>query len=360
MDPTDRDGISIYLDLKNFKKGRKEMNLAGIKAFARVAKQTIVKHSPEILMAVGGVTFVATVVVACKETVKETDILEEHDFVMADLESDHEDNQLLDDKAYKKSKINAYKHITIQTVKNYTPAVILGGTSLACFFGAFGIMRKRYATLVMAYTALEESFRKYRERVIADKGIDADIYYLTGSKPKEITVKDKNGEKKKVKSLLLPDGTVASPYAFKFGKYNEDGSRNNQWSSEQQTNLSYILGQQDWLNNQLYMRNVFDSNHRVKIRGSVMLNEVRDLLGEVSTPTGSVVGWRYSNGEPGCNGFIDFQLVEAMEPDPETGEDIPCVFINPNVDGMIYDLLGKEEKKPFEPNFSVWGEDTRI
>ena len=335
------------------------MNLANVKAFARVAKQTIVKHSPEILMAVGGVTFIATVVVAAKETIDEQDILIDHDVELTDIELAHEVGEL-DKKAYKKSRINVYKNTTLVTVKNYAPAVILGGTSLACFFGAFGIMRKRYATLVMAYTALEESFRKYRERVITARGVDEDIYYLTGSKPKEITVKDENGEKKKVKSLLLPDGMVASPYAFKFGKYNEDGSRNNQWSSEQQTNLSYILGQQDWLNNQLYIRNVFDSKHRVKIRGSVMLNEVRDLLGEISTPTGSVVGWRYSNGEPGCNGFIDFQLVEAMEPDPETGEDIPCVFINPNVDGMIYDLLGVEEKKPFEPNFSVWGEDVRV
>ena len=335
------------------------MNLAGIKAFARVAKQTIVKHSPEILMAVGGVTFVATVVVAAKETIDEQEILAEHELALDTVEEFNELGQL-DKKAYKKSRLKVYKYTVVETTKNYAPAVILGATSLACFFGAFGIMRKRYATLVMAYSALEESFRKYRERVIADKGRDADIYYLTGSKPKEITQKNEDGTKEKKKLLVLPDGTVASPYAFKFSKYNEDGSLNNQWSNEQSINMSYVLGQQDWLNMQLYTRCVFDSKHRVKIRGSVMLNEVRELLGEISTPAGSVAGWRFSNGEPGCNGFIDLQIVDAIEPDPITGEEIPCLFIDPNCDGMIYDLLGKEEKKPFEPHFNPWGEDTRI
>lgn len=336
------------------------MNLASFKAFARVAKQMIVKHSPEILMAVGGVTFVTTVVIASKETIDETEILLDHSVALNDIEVMYDDGDL-DNKAFKKSRFNVYRNTAIKTTKNYAPAIILGVTSLTCFFGAFGIMRKRYTTMVMAYTALEESFRKYRERVISDRGVDADIYYLTGAKPKEITVKDDEGNKQKVKSLVLPDGTIASPYAFKFGKYNEDGSRNNQWTEEQQANLSYIFGQQDWLNHQLYSRNIFDDQHRVRIRGSVMLNEVRDLLGEVSTPTGSVVGWRFSNGEPGCNGFIDFQVMEAMEKDPDDPEhEIPCVFINPNVDGMIYDLLGKEEKYPFEPSFGEWGEDVHI
>ena len=336
------------------------MNLASIKAFARVAKQTIIKHSPEILMVTGGVTFVATVVMAAKETVDEQDILIDHELSLDEIEFCH-DNGELDTKAYKKSRFNTYKHTSIETTKNYAPAVVLGVTSLSCFFGAFGIMRKRYTTMVLAYSALEESFRKYRERVIADRGVDTDIYYLTGAKPKEITIKDEDGNKTKAKVLALPDGTIASPYAFKFAKYNEDGSRNSQWSEDNQMNLSYVLGQMDWLNNQLYCRNVFDSKHRVKIRGSVMLNEVRDLLGEIPTPTGSVVGWRFSNGEPGCNGFIEFSITESTEKDPDDpSRDIPCLFINPNCDGMIYDLLGIEEKVPFEPTYGEWGEDVHI
>jgi len=331
--------------------------LTKFKAVARIAKQTVVQHSPEILMGLGAVSFVATVVAIAKETVKEQEILEDHHNCLEIAEGFH--GRLvcgleIDDEAYKATRLDVYKGTALDTAKNYAPGVILGVTSMACFFGAFGIMRKRYATLVVAYTALEESFRTYRQRVIEDKGAEADLYYLTGAKVKEITTKDEEGKKVKQKQLVLPDGTIASPYAFKFSKYREDGDLNLQWSDDQTINLSYALGQQDYLNNELYNRCVFDDKHRVLYRGSVMLNEIRDLMGEGPTEAGAVVGNRFGNGEPGCNGFIDFGIVEGED---EYG---PCLFINPNVDGLIFDLLGKKEPKPFEPSYNEWGESVRI
>lgn len=326
------------------------MNIGNIKAFAGIAKKTIIKRSPEILMGLGGITFVATVVMACKETVKEQQILEDHEVALDYVDLMNEEGEL-DDKAWKKSRRNVYKTTVVDTSINYAPAVVLGTASLACFFGAFGIMKKRYTTLVVAYTALEESFRKYRERVIEDRGAEADLYYLTGSKAKEITVKDEDGKKTKQKQLVLPNGQIASPYAFKFGKYKENGERNKQWIDEPQLLLSYASGQELYLNDRLYNRCVFDDNHNVVYRGSVMLNEIRDILGEDPTPTGAVVGNLYGNGEPGSNGYIDFRIMEATEVDPDTGENIPCLFINPNVDGLIYDLLGKKEEKPFPTHY---------
>ena len=331
-----------------------------IKAVGRAAKSTVVKYSPEILMALGAASFVGTVIAVAKGTVKEQDVIEEHQDELEYIETCYDMNEL-DEKAYRKSRMDVYKNTALQTTKNYIPAVILGTSSLACFFGAFGMMKKRYTTLVIAYTAMEESFRKYRERVIADKGAEADLYYLTGSKPKEITVKDEEGNKTKKKQMILPDGTIASPYAFKFGKYKENGERNLQWSPDQMQNLAYVLGQEDYLNDQLYSRNVFDSKHRVLIRGAVMLNEIRDLLGEDPSTTGSICGNRFSNGEPGCSGHINFNVMEAMEHDPDSSDPndmIPCLFLNPNCDGLIYDLLGKREVKPFEPTceFNEWGE----
>lgn len=340
------------------------MKLSNIKAFARIAKQTLIKHSPEILMGIGSVTFVATIIVAAKETIDEQDILDAHEEEMVYIDTQYElDN--LDKKAYKKSKFNVYKNTTVNTTVNYIPSIIIGTASLACFFGAFGIMKKRYTTLVVAYTALEESFRKYRQRVIEARGVDEDIYYLTGTRPKEIAIKDDDGNKAKKKQLPSLNGPMASPYAFKFGKYKENGERNNQWSEDQMSNMAYLLGQQDYLTSMLYQRCMFDDKHRVVIRGSVMLNETRDLCGEDPTPTGAVVGNLYSNGEPGCNGFIDFRLIEATEVDPDDPEGkkmIPCVWVNPNVDGMIYDLLGKKEEKPFIPTYGAgeWGEDYNL
>ena len=326
------------------------MNFYRLKTFAKLAKNTVIKHAPEILMGLGGVTFVTTVIVASKETIKEEDILADHQCELADIKWEHETKQL-DDKAYKKSVRNVYVHTAVETTKNYIPAVVIGTASLACFFGAFGIMKKRYATLVVAYSALEESFRKYRERVIADKGVDADIYYLTGAKPKEITQKNEDGTKEKVKKLILPDGSIASPYAFKFGKYKENGDLNKQWVNNLSLLLGYAEGQMKYLNDVLYNRCTFDDDHNVVYRGAVMLNEIRDLMGEDANATGAIVGNRFGNGEPGANGYIEFNIMEATEIDPETGDEIPCLFINPNVDGMIYDLLGVEEKRPFQPKY---------
>ena len=326
------------------------MKFAGIKTFAKVAKDTVVKYSPEILMSVGGATFIATVVIACKETVKEQEILETHEENLDYIDLMNEEGEL-DDKAWKKSRRGVYVNTIKETAVNYAPAVVVGTASIGCFFGAFGIMKKRYTTLLVAYTALEESFRKYRERVIAARGADEDIYYLTGNKPKEITVKDEEGNKKKVKQLELPDGTIASPYAFKFGKYKENGERNKQWIDEPQLLLSYACGQEGYANDRLYTRCVFDDDHNVVYRGTWMLNETRELCGEDPSSTGAVVGNRYGNGEPGCNGYIKWNIMESTEIDPDTGKKIPCLFINPNVDGLIYDLIGVKEKKPFPTNY---------
>lgn len=335
------------------------MNWKSIKALVNVAKTTVVKHGPEILMGLGAASFVTTIIFASKETVEEQKILSDHEDYMEYLDNCNEVGEL-DDKAYKKSKIGAYKSLAIDTTKNYIPSVGFGAMSLVCFFGAYGIMRKRYATLAVAYTALEESFRLYRQRVIDDKGAEMDIYYLTGSKVKEITVKDEEGNKTKHKSLVLPDGTISSPYCFKFGKYKENGELNVQWNKEQIINSSYVYGQIDYINSQLlYDRTVFNDNHEVVIRGWVFLNEFRELLGEDGNTTGAVVGNFLGNGEPGCNGYLNPTITEATEIDPETGEEIPCMFIDPNVDGLIYDLIGKRVK-PFVLESAPWAEDYNL
>lgn len=328
-----------------------KLSMSNLKSIARVAKVGIVKHAPEILMGVGAVSFVGTVVVASRATIKAQDILYDHHEKLDDIKQ-AEAMEVYTAEDAKTDKIKVYTQTTLAMVKDYAPAAGLGVLSMTCFFGAFGIIKKRYTTLVIAYNALSESFALYRKRVIEDKGEEADLYYLTGQKVKEVTVKDEEGKKKKVKVLELPDGTeLASPYAFKFGKYKENGELNKQWSNDPNYLRMYVLGQQDWLYDQLYMRCVFDDDHRVIKRGCVFLNEARDVLGEDATTTGAVTGWRFSNGEEGCNGYIDFHMIEAMEIDPADGKEIPCIIINPNVDGLIYDLVEQFEEIPFEPTY---------
>ena len=337
-----------------------KLRLSNLKSIARVAKVGLVKHAPEILMGTGTVAFVATVITASRSTIKAQDILADCKEKLDDIKEiqelqiscngEVENIQELaeyDEKQAKKDRITAYVQMAIKLAKEYAIPFALALVTVFSFFGAFGIMKKRYATLATAYSALSESFRRYRERVIQDKGADKDLEYLTGGKVKELTETDKDGKKVKRKVLTLPDGTELSPYAFKFAKYKENGELNYQWQDDFSLNRAYILGQQDYLNDQLYMRCVFDDKHRVMKRGWVFLNEIRDLLGEDPTSTGAVVGNLFGNGEPGRDGFIDFRLVESRD------EDGTCFYINPNVDGLIYDIVENYEKVPFEPVTNV-------
>lgn len=320
-------------------------SLSNIKSVARVAKVTVVKHSPEILMGIGTISFVATVVTASKATLKAQDILENHKVELEDIKEASELNSPdYKPEDAKKDKITLYSQTGLALAKDYAPAAGFAAISLTCFFGAFNIMKKRYVVLAAAYSALETSFRNYRQRVIEDKGEDADIYYMTGQKVKEVTVKDEEGNKVKQKVLTLEDGTVLSPYAFKFAKYKENGELNNQWTGNPTLDRAYILGQQDYQNDQLYIRCVFDKDHKVIKRGWSFLNETRDLLGEDPTSTGAVVGNLFGNGEPGRDGYIDYRIIES------TDRDGCCFYINPNVDGLIYDIVEKYEKVPFTPN----------
>ena len=326
-----------------------------VKVLFSVAKAWTVKHSPELLMAAGAGSFIATVICASRATLKAEDVLIDYHIRRDEIEeakemgeSEEEITTYTDDD-YRKDKITLCSQTAFGMAKVYAIPAGLATLSLACFFGAYGIMKKRYTVVVAAYNALAESFALYRQRVIEDKGQDADAYYLTGAKPKEITVKKEDGTKEKKKVLILPNGEVASPYVFKFGKYKENGEKNRQYQGNHQLDLATILGQQDYLDDCLYMRSLFNKDHEVIKRGAVMLNEIRDLLGEDPTPTGAIVGNRFGNGEPGCDGLLRLRPIEATEIDPETGAEIDCYWINPNVDGMIFDLLDKMEEVPFVP-----------
>ena len=316
------------------------------------------KHAPEIFLVGGTVGFVATVVTASRATIKAEAVIEDHKAQLRDIRVARaiSSDERYSEEDVKKDTVALYTKTSFDIVKGYAVPVGLGAVSLGCFFASYGIMKKRYLALGAAYTALGESFALYRQRVIEDRGQDADTYYLTGLKPKEITVtNEETGEKEKVKVIKDISGQIipASPYMIKFGKYLENGERNVYWQDNAHLNRCFVLGHLDYLDHLLWTRCVRDKDGYILKRGSVMLNELRELLGEDSTTTGAVVGWRYSNGEKGCNGYIDKNsVIEGVEADPDTGKEINCFYINPNVDGLIYDLLDKWEDEPWLPTIS--------
>lgn len=326
------------------------------KAMVRTAGLWTKNHAPELLLAGGTISFVATVVTASRATIKAQEVLEDHKDAMRDIKLAQAtaDEETYSEEDIKKDTIVVYSRTGWEMIKKYALPAGCAVLSLTCFFASYGIMKKRYVALGAAYTALNESFKLYRQRVIDDKGKEADIYYLTGVKASTITEKDpETGEKVKKTVIKDMEGNeiLASPYMFKFSKYKENGKLNNHWCTSDTLNRAFILGQCDYLNDALYLRSEKNSKGEVTRRGSVFLNELRECLGEDPSTAGSVVGWRFSNGEPGCNGFIDLNMIEGREIDPETGNEMTVYYINPNVDGLIYDLVEVKEEKPFIPLF---------
>lgn len=320
--------------------------ITGIKSLARSVGFFCKNHSPEILIAVGTVTFGATVVVAVKESKKQEQVNDFFEAEKEELKYEYEAVENASEWLYRRDITGVYARYVGRTALNYAPAAALGALSLSCFFGSYGIMKKRNIALLAAYNAVNEAFQAYRQRVIEKEGADADAYFMTGQKFKTITVTDEDGNKHKEK-IMTADSDPKALYAFKFGKYKENGERNQQWSDvDPLFNDMYLRGMQNKVNDDLWGRTLFNEKTGEVIQpGHVFLNEIRDLLGEDHNIVGSIVGNLYSpNEKEGCDGYINFHAVKGSEIDPATGKEIDCWWIYPNVDGVIYDMLEQWKK----------------
>ena len=174
------------------------MNMSFLKPVSRYAGRTALvlrKYSPQILMATGAITGVASTVMACKATLRAEEVL---DAMHADLDVIEEAHETCDvahysEKEYKQDLLMVYTRTAVDFGKLYGPAIILGGLSLTSFFGAHRIMFRRQAALMATYQLLRTKFSEYRERVIADVGSDKDLEYR-GIGVRKLTVTEQDDE----------------------------------------------------------------------------------------------------------------------------------------------------------------------
>lgn len=283
------------------------------------------KESPAIFLGVGIASGVASTVLACRATLKVSDILDDHEDVMNDI------NYAEDNCAEGYSHEDAKKDRAIATVqtgakiaKLYLPAVALGATSIGCVIGGHSINMKRNAALAAAYTVVDGKLKEYRKRVTDEYGeeVEKKLYY--GLKSDKIQVEEKDPETGKVKKVKkqvnMLDPTAISQYA----RFFDDGSVN--WVDDAELNLCFLKAQQNYMNDLLHSR------------GHVFLNEVYDALGIPRTKAGAVVGWVMQKGN---DNFVDFGIYsiynqEAM--DFVNGYE-KNILLDFNVDGVIYDLI---------------------
>jgi hypothetical protein len=276
----------------------------------------IQKASPQVLLGVGIVGMVGSTVLACRATLKVDTVMDEAKSKL-DL-AKHLEHADYSEKDRSRDISLIYFQSSVKVVRLYAPAIILGAASIYALRTSHGILTKRNLALTAAYSALEQGFEQYRNRVVEKYGEEEDRNLRYGTQKVEIV--DPETKKKKTVTRVGPDDP--SIYARFFDQYSTS------WNKDPEYNLIFLKCQQNYANDLL------------KSRGHVFLNEVYDMVGVPRSKAGAVVGWLLSpNGE--TDNFVNFGVFDGRD---QTARDFVngfegAILLDFNVDGIIYDKL---------------------
>ncbi|MBQ0089528.1 MAG: hypothetical protein KBT27_09380 [Prevotellaceae bacterium] len=132
------------------------------------------KNKSGILLVVGGTAVAAGTITACVASTKVKEKVQNFKDTRNRIEEDMErSNEIKDErpemeypvKEYRKDVTNAYKNLILDMIKLYGPSVILTTVGYTCLFRSHAVLKQRYLGLAAAYTALDQNFKAYRERV---------------------------------------------------------------------------------------------------------------------------------------------------------------------------------------------------
>ena len=303
--------------------------------------------SPEICLAAGLVCLIGGGIYAAVKTRELDDIINDHSIALDDVDASYivtnmehcgeEKLPVKGDANYKEYRhdiVVAYRTTGLAIAKLYALPVVVETAGVALILASYGIMKKRNAVLLGAYSALEAYHKQVLERVDEVCNDDDKAYIRDGIRKEklEVTEVDEKGKTKKHKEdiqTVVPG--VDSPYTLFYG-----GGYGNS-TGDPDDDKFYLISQQ----------NVF--NDRLRSRGVVFLNEIRDALGFEPTQIGAITGWVY-NGD-GDN-QISFGIGDVFEENghqPATtfdeaavrfiNGDEQVVLLNFNVDGVIIDKI---------------------
>lgn len=281
------------------------------------------KHSPEILVVAGVIGTVTSAVMACKATLKVSDVIDE---TKESIEIIHKcagkglktsDGEEYTQEVANKDLTIVYIQTGWKFAKLYGPAVLLGVASIGCMVGSNHILHKRNIALGAAFTAMDKSFKEYRGRVIErfGKDLDRELRFNTKAKQIEETVVDENGEESTVtKTVEIVDPNVAhSIYSVVFCEGNTG------WTKNAELNKVFLLQQQNY------------ANDKLRLNGVLTLNEVYDMIGAPRTAYGQLAGWVYTEDSSVGDNFVDFGIFDI-------NSEKKCDFINGIERSIILDF----------------------
>lgn len=282
------------------------------------------KNSPTILFVAGVVGVGATVVTACRATLRLEEVLEETQRDLDDVtklqNGEHPEfvngrPDTYTDADVKHDTTLIYTKGVVKIVKLYAPSVALGVISIACLTQSHRILTRRNAALTAAYTVIERSFNDYRNRVREELGEQKDEEFYYGVSTDKVVERTESGQKTKTSK------SAAGP--SRYGRIFDE--TNKCWQPTPSWNRSFLEAQQE------------NATLRLRERGWLTLNDVLKSLGFEETREGMVVGWVYSN--PDGDGYVDFGMGDWPTPEDWTFGREQAVVLDFNVDGLIFDKV---------------------
>ncbi|QEQ93920.1 hypothetical protein SEA_KARDASHIAN_55 [Streptomyces phage Kardashian] len=303
---------------------------------AKMGKQIMVvkAHSPSLLVGAGVVSVVGSVVLACRATLKLNDVLEKAEDELREFEPKAEGE-------LKKKTFGVQLQTAIEIAKLYAPSAVLLTAGISAIAGSHAILKKRNAGLAAAYTVIDQQFKGYRKRVVADQGAEKDHEYFTGVEEREVVKDTKDGPVvEKVKgvdqeALLNADPETTYARVFHGPILDDDGvlvhAGNKHWSTIPNQNQFTLQMIQSELNDLL------------RLQGYVFLNQAYDLLGFEPTAAGQIVGWKRNPEDGKGDGFISFGVWQdgVYRGTQWLNGDRESIKLDFNVDGPIIGALPK-------------------
>lgn len=269
------------------------------------------KNGPTILTGVGVAGFAATTYLVGKAVLKAQEPVKELKLKLNEIKiKDIDGTYTQHEQVMESGRTFIFGMLGI--AKIFAPAIITGGVSIACIISSHGMMKNRQASLVAAYVALDEGFKAYRRRVIAELGDEKEKEVYSGVKLRALD----QAEGEDPRSAVDYDDKMPSPYARFFDEYSSCWTKTAEW------NLMFIREQQRY------------ANDKLQTRGFVFLNEIYEALGLEWSQAGQVVGWRLSEGG---DSYIDFGMwVNSDEASRAFVNGVDnSVLLDFNVDGPI-------------------------
>ena len=309
-----------------------------MKSGARVGLK-LRKASPELMLVGGIIAGGAALVTACiamKKTVEDRDIQKTHDELdeiqkqtdQAIAEDKEANNGVIDIKEYKHSmnrrQFRAYMRLVRRLAKKWGLTVFLTILSVGLILGSHGVLKKRFVSTTIAYKALDEAFKDYRERVKEVVGENKELHIFNGTEEGGETVLiDEDGNTTTVKENVKVKDKKYSPYEFDFNARTAPGN----WEANSDYNFMFLRNVENYLNDLL------------NARGHVFMNEALDALGMKRTKEGSVVGWLKGGGG---DDYVDLGFSEYYTDEYSDAMDegyLKNIHLNMNVDGVIWNRI---------------------